>query len=191
VRFLSGYLVLLVAFAFGGEDTGIGRLGVLLASAGLGYFLAAWIAPAVGRYVREEPMVVGALAVMAMAAFIGAQALSLIAAGVLAAAAGFAWGMAKFAFDAMMHATVPTRERGKAFTIAESMFQTAWVMGALIPVLPFWPTELGLSSAGVLALIIQVGYVSLVLVPESVRHHEPSPERAAEPDPDIGILDFI
>jgi hypothetical protein len=91
----------------------------------------------------------------------------------------------------MMHATVPARERGKAFTVAESMFQTAWVMGALIPVLPFWPTQLGLSSAGVLALVIQVGYVSLVLVPESVRHPVPSPERAAEGEPDLGILDFI
>ena len=191
VRFLSGYLVLLVAFAFGGEGSGIASLAILLASAGLGYFLSAWIAPAIGRYVREEPMVVGALAVMAMAAFLGAQALSIVAAGILAAAAGFAWGMAKFAFDAMMHATVPARERGKAFTVAESMFQTAWVMGALIPVLPFWPTELGLSSAGVLALVIQVGYVSLVLVPESVRHPVPSAERAAERDPDIGILDFI
>jgi hypothetical protein len=192
VRCLNGYLVLLVAFAFSGVDVGIGSLAALLAGAGAGYFAAAWLAPAIGRYVREEPMVVGALAVIAMAAFIGAQLLSLVAAVVLAAAAGFAWGMAKFAFDAITHATVPAGERGKAFTISESMFQVAWVFGALIPVLPFWPTTLGLASAGVIALVIQVAYVSLVLVPESVREATISAEPPLPPGrAATGVLDLI
>jgi hypothetical protein len=194
VRFLNGYLVLLVAFAFSGADVGVGSLAVLLAGAGVGYFVAAWLAPTVGRFMREEPMVVGALAVIAMAAFIGAQLFSLAAAVVLAAAAGFAWGMAKFAFDALTHAVVPAAERGRAFTISESMFQVAWVCGALIPVLPFWPTTLGLASAGVIALVIQVGYVSLVLVPESVRGAAPDvggwPE-GSDDGSDSGVLDLI
>lgn len=192
VRFLNGYLVLLVAFAYRGDDASIGSLAALLAAAGAGYFVAAWLAPVIGRVVREEPMVVGSLAVMAIAAFIGAQVQSLAAAIVLAAAAGFGWGTAKFAFDAMMHATIPAHSRGKAFTNAETIFQIAWVIGALIPVLPFWPTELGLASAGVLALVIQVGYVSLVLVPESRPPESvgvaPSRDRPAETD---GVLDLI
>jgi hypothetical protein len=193
VRFLNGYLVLLVAFAFRDIDAGVGTLAALLAAAGVGYFVSAWIAPTLGRYVREEPMVVGALAVMAIAAFIGAQVLSLLAACVLAAAAGFAWGTAKFAFDAMMHTTLPASARGRAFTNAETMFQIAWVVGALIPVMPFWPTELGLSSAGVLALVIQVAYVSLVLVPDSARVvvvEEPQFERDTSSDR-VGVLDLM
>lgn len=193
VRFLNGYLVLLVAFAFRDIDAGVGTLAALLAAAGVGYFVSAWIAPTLGRYVREEPMVVGALAVMAIAAFIGAQVLSLLAACVLAAAAGFAWGTAKFAFDAMMHTTLPASARGRAFTNAETMFQIAWVVGALIPVMPFWPTELGLSSAGVLALVIQVAYVSLVLVPDSVRVvvvEEAEPEQDSSSDL-VGVLDLM
>lgn len=183
VRFLNGYLVLLIAFSLREGDAGVGSLATLLGAAGMGYFLSAWAAPTIGRYVREEPMVVGALAVEAIAAFIGAQLLSLAAAAVLVAAAGFAWGTAKFAFDGMMHRTVPEVDRARAFTTAETMFQIAWVVGALIPVLPFWPTELGLSSAGVLALIIQVAYVSLVLIPE---RHDPllvidvRPERGSD-----------
>jgi MFS family permease len=193
VRFLNGYLVLLVAFALRDLDASVATIAALLAAAGFGYFVAAWLAPTIGRYVREEPMVVGALAVMAIAAFIGAQIMSLAAAAVLAAAAGFAWGTAKFAFDAMMHVSVPASERGRAFTNAETMFQIAWVIGALIPVMPFWPTELGLSSAGVLALVIQVGYVSLVLVPESVRivtieAHSSVPR---DQEPVVGVLDLI
>jgi MFS family permease len=170
VRFLNGYLVLLVAFSLREGDSSVASLAILLAAAGLGYFLSAWAAPTIGRHVREEPMVVGALAVMAIAAFIGAQVLSLAAASVLVGAAGFAWGTAKFAFDAMMHRTVPEEDRARAFTTSETMFQIAWVVGALIPVLPFWPTELGLSSAGVVALVIQVAYVSLVLLPD---HRDP------------------
>jgi len=74
------------------------------------------------------------------------------------------------------------------------MFQVAWVCGALIPVLPFWPTTLGLASAGVIALVIQVGYVSLVLVPESVRGAAPDvggwPE-GSDDGSDSGVLDLI
>ena len=197
VRFLNGYLVLLVAFAYQSDDASIGTLAALLGAAGFGYFVAAWLSPLLGRLVREEPMVVGALAVMAIAAFIGAQVDALIAAVVLAAAAGFGWGTAKFAFDAMMHATLPAHARGKAFTNAETMFQIAWVIGALVPVLPFWPTEWGLASAGVLALVIQVVYVSLVLVPESrqtitidVRDIDVG-HRAVRDDGRVGVLDLM
>lgn len=191
VRFLNGYLVLLVAFAYRSRDASVASLAALLAAAGVGYFVAAWLAPLIGRYVREEPMVVGALAVMAMAAFIGAQLQSFAAAIVLVAAAGFGWGTAKFAFDAMMHATIPERSRGKAFTISETMFQIAWVIGALIPVLPFWPTALGLASAGVIALVIQVGYVSLVLVPESRSPAVVDPTSSDSDEHRTGVLDLM
>ncbi|MCZ7533998.1 MAG: hypothetical protein M5U23_11460 [Acidimicrobiia bacterium] len=167
VRFLNGYLVLLIAFSLRDADSSFRSLAVLLGAAGLGYFLSAWAAPAIGSWVREEPMVVGALAVIAIAAFVGAQIDSVTAAAVLVAAAGFAWGTAKFAFDGLMHTTVLEQDRARVFTNAETIFQIAWVIGALIPVLPFWPRELGLSSAGVVALVIQVVYVSLVLIPHS------------------------
>ena len=199
VRFLNGYLVLLIAFSLREGEAGVASLATLLAAAGLGYFLSAWAAPTIGRYVREEPMVVGALAVEAIAAFIGAQLLSLAAAAVLVGAAGFAWGTAKFAFDGMMHRTVPEEHRARAFTTAETMFQIAWVVGALIPVLPFWPTELGLSSAGVLALVIQVAYVSLVLLPEhrdpplviDVREQPAAPVQGQPERVRPGVLDLI
>jgi len=193
VRFLNGYLVLLVAFAFRDAQASLANLAALLAAAGLGFFVSAWMAPTFGRHVREEAMVVGSLAVMAIAAFLGAQVLSLSAAVVIALTAGFAWGTAKFAFDGLRHAGLPPHERGRAFTNAEAFFQIAWVLGALIPVLPFWPVELGLSSAGVAALIIQVGYVSLVLVPDPVVPGTPDAKRSTDPedDPPHGVLDLI
>lgn len=195
VRFLNGYLVLLIAFALTEGDSGFGGLAVLLGAAGFGYFVSAWAAPTIGAVVREEPMVVGALAIEAIAAFVAVQLVSLAAAAVLVGAAGFAWGTAKFAFDGMMHRTVPEHSRARAFTNAETMFQIAWVIGALIPVLPIWPTALGLSSAGVLALIIQVGYVSLVLVPESDSHVPEVVVTITEPDtmtrPTVDRMDVL
>ncbi len=199
VRFLNGYLLLLIAFSLREGEAGVVSLATLLGAAGLGYFLSAWAAPSIGRLVREEPMVIGALAIEAMAAFIGAQLLSLAAAAVLVGAAGFAWGTAKFAFDGMMHRTVPEEHRARAFTTSETMFQVAWVVGALIPVLPFWPTELGLSSAGVVALVIQVGYVSLVLLPDHREHpliadvgdREPVSSERASGTARQGVLDLI
>jgi len=115
------------------------------------------------RRVAEEPMVVAGLAVEAGAAFIAALAFSLPAAATLALAAGFAWGTAKFGFDGLLQATVPIEARGRAFTNSESMFQIAWVLGAVIPVGPVIPIEVGLAVAGVAALIIQVVYVSTLI----------------------------
>ena len=190
VRFLNGYLLLLVAFAFQDSDAGVLSLSALIAAAGVGYYLAAVVAPTVGSFVREEPMVVAAPAIEAMAAFLAAQAFSLAAAAVLVAAAGFAWGTAKFGFDGMLQTAMPAETRGRAFTVSETVFQIAWVIGALIPVLPFWPTELGLASAGVLALIIQVVYVTLVLLPEAARWSRKEPPPSSGDDGE-GVLDLL
>ena len=173
VRFLNGFLLLLVAFAFRDADAGIFDFGALLAAAGFGFFLAALATPFLERYISEEPMVVAGLAVEAAAAFIAAQAFNLGAAAFLSAAAGFAWGTAKFGFDGLLQATMSAADRGRAFTNAETFFQFAWVVGALIPVvpgssvglfsLPTLPVEAGLIVAGLIALSIQVIYVSAVL----------------------------
>ena len=175
VRFLNGFLLLLVAFAFRDADAGIFDFGALLGSAGVGFFLAALFTPVLNRYMSEEPMVVAALAIEAGAAFVAAQSFNLAAAAALSAAAGFAWGTAKFGFDGLLQATVPAEGRGRAFTGSETFFQFAWVVGALIPIvpgskvgffsLPALPVEAGLIAAGLTALAIQVIYVSAVLVP--------------------------
>jgi hypothetical protein len=191
VRLLNGYLLLLVAFAFRDSDAAVLSLTALIAAAGVGFYIAAVAAPVVGSFIREEPMVVTALAIEAMAAFITAQVFSLWAAMILVAAAGFAWGTAKFGFDGMLQGAVPAASRGWAFTISETVFQIAWVIGALIPVLPFWPTELGLASAGVLALIIQVVYVTLVLLPEAVRSSREGEKVQPGDDDERGVLDLL
>ncbi len=191
VRFLNGFLLLLVAFAFRDADAGFLDFGALLGAGGLGFLFAAFVSPMLERYMSEEPMVVMGLAVEAAAAFIAAQVFGLPAAAVLAGAAGFAWGTAKFGFDGLLQASVPAEGRGRAFTNSETMFQIAWVLGALLPVVPIIPVELGLSAAGIAALAIQVIYVSATLVPvAAARRREITAASAAEA-PETDLMDFF
>ena len=193
VRFLNGFLLLLVAFAFRDEDASFLDFSALLAAAGIGYFIAAFITPFLDRKISEEPMVVAGLAIEAGAAFIAAQVFGLPAAAALAAAAGFAWGTAKFGFDGLLQATVAEEARGRAFTNAETFFQFAWVVGALLPVFIVIPEGLGLTLAGLAALAIQVVYISAVLVPV-VRHRRsttPQPDESDRKPPDTNVLDLM
>lgn len=194
VRFLNGFLLLLVAFEFRDENAPIADFSALLAAAGLGYLIAAFVTPILNRRLSEEPMVVTGLAIEAGAAFVAAQVFGLPAAAFLAAAAGFAWGTAKFGFDGLLQATVPEEGRGRAFTNAETFFQIAWVVGALIPVLPVIPVSLGLTIAGLLALAIQVIYISAVLVPVALhRHSQAAAAQAADEakKPEKNVLDLM
>lgn len=164
VRLLHGFLVLLLAFAFKEVDAGLLDFGALLAAAGAGYGLASLLAPWLERRLREEPTVVSALAVEAAAAFIAAQVFGLAAAAAVAAAAGLAWGTAKFAFDGMLQHQTGASGRGLAFTRSETLFQIAWVIGAIVPVAIPISVKLGLALAGTSALAAQAIIVSGLLV---------------------------
>lgn len=109
-------------------------------------------------------MVVAALAIEAAAAFIAAQFFGIWAAAALAAAAGLAWGTAKFAFDAMLQASMPSAQTGRAFVRSETLFQLAWAIGAIIPVGLTIDAEIGLAIAGVVALTAQTMFVAGLLV---------------------------
>jgi hypothetical protein len=169
VRLINGFLLFLLAFAFRDEEAGLLDFGFLLGAAGAGYFLGAVVAAWLERMLQEEPMVVAALAIEAAAAFIAAQAFGLPAATALAAAAGFAWGVAKLAFDGLMQRTVPNEKRGRAFVRAETLFQLAWVVGAIIPVAATIPSGVGLAAAGVAALGAQTVYVAGLIRPRGMQ----------------------
>lgn len=174
VRLINGFLLFLLAFAFRDENAGLLDFGFLLGAAGVGYFLGAVVAAWLERVLREEPMVVAALAIEAAAAFIAAQAFGLGAGAVLAAAAGFAWGVAKLAFDGLLQRSVSHDDRGRAFVRAETLFQLSWVVGALIPTAITIPTGGGLAAAGVLALAAQTVYVAGLIRPRDSAPAAPS-----------------
>lgn len=191
VRFLNGYLMVLVAFAFRDVDRGAVDFGFLIAAGGVGYVVAAMVTPLLDRRLAEEPMVLAALALEAGAAFVAAQAFGLPAATALAAAAGLAWGTAKFGFDGLLQSAVPIEARGRAFTNSETMFQIAWVIGALIPIIPAIPVELGLTLAGIAALAIQVIYAAALMPAVDRRDAIVAVPEKQDEQPDPGVLDVI
>jgi hypothetical protein len=164
VRLLNGFLLLLLAFEFRDTDATAIDFGALIVAAGIGYGLASLVSPTLERRIREEPMVVAALAIEAAAAFIAGQFFGIWAAAALAAAAGLAWGTAKFAFDAMLQSSVPADQAGKAFIRSETLFQLAWAVGAIIPVGLTIDAEIGLAVAGVVALAAQTMFVAGLLI---------------------------
>lgn len=165
VRLINGLLLLLLAFAFRNTDAGLLDFGALLGAAGGGFAIASLTVGRLERRVREEPMVVGALALEAAAAFTAAIWFSLPAAAGLALAAGFAWGVAKLSFDGLLQATVPASRRGAAFTRSETVFSIAWVLGAIVPTAIPLPVTVGLPLAGFAALAAQIVYVAALLDP--------------------------
>jgi hypothetical protein len=169
VRACNGFLLLLVAFELQDREAGLLDFGALLGAAGAGFAIASRVVPVLERRIREEPMVVGALALTAAAAFSAAQWLGLVVAVALAGAAGFAWGVAKLAFDGLLQANVPAERRGAAFTRSETLFSIAWVIGAIIPTAITLPASVGLVLAGLGALGAQLVYVSALLVPREDR----------------------
>jgi hypothetical protein len=163
VRLLNGFLLALLAFEFKEGGTAL-DFSALIGAAGVGFGLASVVSPWLERHLREEPMVVAALAVEAAAAFVAGQFFSLGAAAGLAGAAGLAWGTAKFGFDGLLQSVVHPARRGGAFTRAETLFQLAWVVGAVLPVGMPIPAEIGLAVAGGVALTAQTVFVAGLLI---------------------------
>ncbi len=165
VRVFNGLLLLLLAFELHDTEAPLLDFGALLGAAGGGYAIASRIVPALERRIREELMVVAALALTAAAAFTAAQWFGLAAAAALAAAAGIAWGFAKLAFDGLLQSCIPTERRGAAFTRSETVFSIAWVLGAIVPTAIPLPAALGLIMVGFGALAAQIVYVGALLAP--------------------------
>lgn len=183
VRVFNGFLLLLLAFELQQADAGLLDFAGLLAAAGTGFAIASRLVPLAERRVREEPMVLAALALTAGAAFSTALWFGLVAAAVLAGVAGIAWGVAKLAFDGLLQASVPAARRGAAFTRSETLFSVAWVLGAIIPTSIPMAAPVGLAIAGFGALAAQILYVGALLVPRGVRR---PPDR-----PDTGEVDDV
>lgn len=181
VRVLNGFLLLLLAFELQQRNAGLLDFGALLAAAGAGYALASRLVPLVARRVREEPIVLAALAITAAAAFTTGQWFGLVAAAALAGAAGIAWGFAKLAFDGLLQGTVTAERRGAAFTRSETLFSVAWVLGAIVPTAIPLPASVGLALAGIAALAAQIIYVSVLLVPDTTPRRPDDPA-GAPPD---------
>jgi hypothetical protein len=156
IRFLSGFLVFHLAFALRREDFGSIGLGVLVGAAAAGGLCGALLAPRLRRRLKEEGILATSLVVAGIAGLLVGLWFSAVTAGLLVFAFGLTSGAAKVAFDSIVQRETPEAARGWAFARYESGLQFAWVLGALVPLLPNIPAGPGVFAAGIAANVLAI-----------------------------------
>ncbi len=149
-RWLSGFLIMFMAFLLRENPIGDWRtevlLGIVIGAAGVGNALGI----AVGSLLRRlNPPVLVVLALAADAAMVLVAALfySVVALALLGLTAGLAQSLAKLALDATIQRDVPERVQSSAFARSDTTLQLAWVIGGFIGIaMPLMP-HLGLGIA--------------------------------------------
>ena len=160
MRFLVGFLVFHLAFVLRREEFGSVGLGVLVGSAAFGGLLGAVAAPRLRRRLREEGIVVAALALAGVTGLVAGWWFSLAAAAVLIGAFGAGSGALKVAFDSIVQRETPEGARGWAFARFESVLQLAWVAGGFLPLAVAIPSGPGVFAAGIVANALAVLYTA-------------------------------
>jgi MFS family permease len=154
-RWLSGFLIMFMAFLLRQNPIGDWRtevlLGIVIGAAGLGNALGI----ATGSQLRRlNPPVLVVLALIADAVLVLLAALfyGVVALALLGLVAGLAQSLAKLALDATIQRDVPERVQSSAFARSDTTLQLAWVLGGFVGiVMPLRP-HLGLGvAAAVLA----------------------------------------
>lgn len=144
-----GFLLFLVGFELRRAGEPAWLYGIVFAASGLGALVGSVTAPRLRRRIDEERMLVGALALPGMFAVVGAVWFGRPAILAVPLALGIAAAVGRQSFDALVQHHAPAAGRGRAFARFESLFQLAWVIGALVPVVTGAGARAGFAMLGV------------------------------------------
>lgn len=145
-----GLFVFHIAFTFRSANEPVWLFGAVLLSGGLGGLLGTVISPLLRRRATEPAILMAGLVSAASAALVAAWRGNRLSILLVALTVGIAANAGRHAFDSVVQREAPTAHRGRAFARFETMFQLAWVGGALIPVAarpPGWAGHLVLAVA--------------------------------------------
>ncbi len=159
LRAVVGFLTFLVAFSFRREGAPAWWYGVVLSTSMVGNFVGAAAAPWLRTFLREEKILLGALALVTAVGYIAGRAGNLAAVAVLAASVGLAAGAGKLAFDSIVQRDAPDAVRGRTFARFETRFQLVWVLGAAVPVVLTFSAATGMDLVAAAAAIAFAAYV--------------------------------
>ncbi len=108
--------------------------------------------PRFRQRVREELMLLIALALTGAATLLTSFVLDKYTAALAAGVVGFGAALARLGFDATVQRQAPDANQGRAFAQFETRFQLGWVLAAFLPVALPIPGPLGFFLVGVVAL---------------------------------------
>jgi MFS family permease len=164
-RLAGGFMLFLLAFALRKKGVSTAGLGLLVAGIGAGGLIGAFFVPRLGRRIREEGLLIFGLALSAAIALLIAGRVGVATAGLAGLVIGTAAAAARLGFESLVQRDVPVSVRATTITRSETVFQLAWVFGAVIPValpIPAGGGLLAVGSACVLATAVYlVGLVRL------------------------------
>ena len=162
-RAAGGFVLFLLAFALRKRGVSTAGLGLLVAGIGAGGLIGAFFVPRLGRRIREEGLLIFGLALSAAIALLIAGRVSVVTAGMAGLVTGIAAAAARIGFESLVQRDVPVSVRATTITRSETVFQLAWVFGAVIPVALPIPASGGLLAVGsACVLAIAVYLVGLV-----------------------------
>jgi MFS family permease len=159
IRAIVGFVSFMLAFDFKNHDAPLWSLGLVAATAQLGFFVGAIVVPRVRRYATEERILIGTLVVMVVGGLVTAVVGGLVGAATLSLIVGAGSSMAKQAFDSIVQRDAPDANRGRSFARFETRFQLLWVIGALIPIVIPIPAEAGFVMLAAVALFAVISYI--------------------------------
>ncbi|WP_372729669.1 MFS transporter [Nocardioides sp.] len=154
-RWLSGFLIMFLAFLLRENPIGEWRtevlLGIVIGGAGLGNAIGIGVG-SVQHRLKPSSLVVLALVADTAAVLVAALFYGVLSLALLGVTAGVAQALAKLALDSTIQRDVPERVQSSAFARSDTTLQLAWVLGGFIGIaIPLVP-QLGLGvGAAVLA----------------------------------------
>jgi MFS family permease len=190
MRAVAGFMAALVVFAFRKQGAPVIWYGLVAVASVGGMFAGALSAPWLRSRFSERTLMASAASMIALTA-VGVTQLGGLhrrpAALILAFVVGLGASVAKAAFDAIVQAETMDVDRSRLFARFESIFQLAWVVGALIPVLINTPLLAGYVIVAITVIACSASFVLGVARggtgPRVVRTPVPDPAPSAPAEP--------
>jgi len=154
-----GFLTFLIAFTLRRDGAPAWKFGAALAASMGATVIGAALAPRLRRRVAEEHLLTGAMGLVVLGGVAAWQLGGLVGDLMLAAAIGAAASAGKLAFDSLVQRDAPDATQGRSFARYEALFQLAWVVGALVPVVTAVPRRFGYALLIAAATASMVAYV--------------------------------
>jgi hypothetical protein len=177
-----GFLTFLIAFSLRREGAAAWKFGAALAASMGATVVGAAVAPRLRRRVAEEKLLTGSIALVVVIGLAAWRVGGFLGDLLLAAAIGAAASAGKLAFDSLVQRDAPDATQGRSFARYEALFQLAWVVGGLIPVVAAVPRPLGY------ALLIVAAFVSMVAYLVGLRRVRREARQAEEAQPTKELL---
>jgi hypothetical protein len=181
-RAVVGFSTFLIAFVLKDMGEGGFELGLTVVGAGLGWFVAALIAPLGRRLLREFPLLIASLAATGVAALILAPSFDVPRAVLLAFLIGGAASTARLCFDSLIQRDAAEDIRGRVFARYETIFQLAWVVGAAVATFVPFEAAFGLRTLAAISFGSIIFALRGLVAARSRRDLEEADLEEAEPE---------